>query len=144
MNRASLYAILAGASLVGMAALSISAMVESPRSLMAPIDYEQARRSIESQGRLALGSCRGLEGRDRSVCQAQARADQRVAKAELEAAYRGTAVAASEAKVARARARFDVARARCSDSRGGERVTCVRSARSEKDKASADAKLAAS
>src|SRR5258708_1069989 len=144
MNRVPLYAILAGASLVGAAALSISAMVEAPRSLMAPVDYEQVRRGIESPARLALGRCRGLEGRERNVCQTQARADERVAKAELEAAYRGTATAASQVKMVRAKARFDVARARCSDSHGGERIACVRSARSDKDKASAEAKLAAS
>ena len=144
MNRSSLYAVLAGACLVGAAALSISAMVEAPRSLMAPVDYEQAKRSIESQARLALGRCRGLESLERNICQAQARADERVGKAELEAAYRGTVTAASQAKVVRAKARFDVARARCSESHGGERIACVRSARSEKDKASAEAKVAAS
>jgi hypothetical protein len=144
MNRASLYATLVGVSLTGVTALSISAVVESPRSLMAPVDYEQAKRAIESRARLALGSCRGLDGRERSVCQAQARADERVGKAELEAAYRGTVAAASAARVARAKARFDVARAKCSESRGGERIACVRSAHSEKDKAPADAKVAAS
>src|SRR5713226_8269650 len=108
MNRASLYATLVGASLVGAAALSISAIVESPRTLMAPVDYEQAKRAIESQARLALGRCRGLEGRERGVCQAQARADERVGRADLEAAYRGTVAAASEARLAHAKARFDV------------------------------------
>ena len=142
MKRTTVFATLAGALLVSATAFGISAAVDSPRSLMSPSDYLVAKKSIESEGHMAASKCRDLEGQARDVCKAQARADERVRKADLEAQYRGTVMAATEARLARAKASYEVAKARCGSERGEDKLSCMRSARAEKAKALEAAKLA--
>jgi hypothetical protein len=67
-----------------------------------------------------------------------------VRKAELEASYRGTVAAEADARLARAKAKYEVARARCAGEPRENKLSCLRSARDEKSRAMAAAKLASS
>lgn len=129
MKRSTLLATLFVAFVTGVAALGIGAAVDMPRTLMSPQDYQDLKRGIEASTRAALGACRSLEGMARETCKAQARGDERVKKAQLQARYQGTVQAAAEIQVARVRAQYDVARARCSAQSGDERLQCLRAAR---------------
>ena len=140
MKRTTLYATLVAALLVSATAYGISAAVDSPRSLMSPADYSAAKKGIESQTRTAFAGCRDMDGQAKDVCKAKARADERIRKADLDAQYRGTVAAAADARLARAKAQYDVAKARCSDQHGEAKLSCLRDARSEKAKALAQAK----
>ena len=142
MKKTTLVATLAGAMLVSITAFGISAAVDSPRSLMSPTDYSASKKAIEAQAHSQLGKCRDQDGAARDLCKAEVRADERIRKAELEAQYRGTVTAAAEVKLARAKADYDIAKARCSDHRGEEKISCLRTARSERTKALEAAKLA--
>ena len=136
----ALYVTGAFALVISLTALGIGASVDSPRSLMSRGDYDQARRTIEAEARIALAQCRALEGRDKEVCKAQARGEERVSKADLDARYRGTVAAESDARLARTKAQYEVARASCTDRSGEERGACLKAARAEKLKALADAR----
>ncbi len=140
MKRTTLYATLVAALLVSATAYGISAAVDSPRSLMSPTDYSVAKKAIESQTRTALAGCRDMDGQAKDVCKAEARADERIRKADLDAQYRGTVAAAADARLARAKAQYDVAKAKCSDQHGEAKLSCLRDARSEKARALAQAK----
>lgn len=141
MKKTTIYATLVAALLVSATAWGISAAVDSPRSLMAPSDYNAARSVIDSDVRVAIAKCRDdADGGAREVCKAEVRADERVRKADLEARYRGTVGAAADAKIARVKARYDVAKARCSAERGEGRLACIRAARTDKAKELAAAK----
>ena len=142
MKRTTLAATLAGAVLVSLTAFGISAAVDSPRSLMSPTDYSASKRAIESEIHGAMAKCRDLEGAARDLCKAEVRADERVRKAELEAQYRGTVAAAADVRVQKAKAEYDVAKARCADHRGEDKISCLRSARAERARAVEAAKLA--
>ena len=142
MKRTTLFATLAGALLVSATAFGISAAVDSPRSLMSPVDYSAAKRSIESETHTAIAKCRDRDGQARDLCKAEARAEERVRKADLEAQYRGTVAAAADARLARAKAQYEIAKVRCGDQRGEDKLSCLRSARADKVKALEAAKLA--
>jgi hypothetical protein len=111
---------------------------------MSPVDYATSKKAIEAETRMSLAKCRDLEGQSKDICKAEARAEERVRKAGLESQYRGTVAAAADARLARARAHYDVARVKCGDQHGEDRLSCLRSARSDKAKAVADAKVASS
>jgi len=143
VKRSTLYAVLVGALIVSAGAVGLSAAVDSPRSLMDRNEYLQSKKAIEADSRLNLSKCRDVEGAARELCRAEARADERTRKAELEASYRGTVTAAEDARLERAKARYDVARAKCADKRGEDRLACLKAARAEKAKALAEAKHAA-
>lgn len=142
MKRTTLYASITAALLVSATAWGISAAVDSPRSLMAPSDYNAAKSAIESDTRAAAARCRGEDSQARDVCKAEVRADERVRKAELDARYRGTVASAENVKIERVKARYEVARAKCSGERGEHKLSCIRSAREEKAKEISEAKVA--
>jgi hypothetical protein len=142
MKRTTLHATIIGALMLSAAAFGISAAVGSPRSLMSPVDYSASRKGIEANTQMTLAKCADLEDRAQDICKAEARASERVRKADLEADYRGTVAAAADARLARAKAQFDVARVRCGGEHGEGKLACLRSARAEKSKALSDAMLA--
>lgn len=142
MKRSTVVVLCTGAFLFSAAAFGISSHVDSPPTLMSRADYAVARQAIESETREAIGRCRGLDGNARELCKAQARAEERVKKADLSARYLGTVAAAEEAKVARVRAEYDLARARCGTAGGAERGECLSAARAEKVRAIAEVRPA--
>jgi hypothetical protein len=142
MKRTTLYISVTGALLFSAAAFGISSAVDSPRTLMSRADYSVGKNALQSATRNAIGQCRELEGSAKDVCKAEARATHRVKQAELDARYHGTVTAAADIEVARARARYDVAKARCSALISAERGGCMQSARADKVKALGESKLA--
>lgn len=142
MKRTTMYVSLAGALMFSAAAFGISSAVDTPRTLMSRGDYGVAKQAIESETRVALSACRSLEGVTRDICKAEARAAERVKKADLDARYHGTVAAAADAKLARAKAHYDVAKAKCGTQPNEQKVGCLQQARAEKSRELADAKLA--
>ena len=109
---------------------------------MSRADYSEAKKAIESETRVSLGRCRDVDGLARDICKAEVRAGERIEKADLDARYHGTVAAAADARLARAKAQYDVAKAKCGNYSSEQKVDCLQSARAEKARALADAKLA--
>lgn len=143
MNRWTFIAAVLGACVVGAGAMGINAAMDAPRTLMSPAVYADARKAIENDVRAALGRCRGAPADAREVCKAEAHAQEHVRRAELDAAYYGTTGAVAGAKLARAKARYDIAKARCAGRGGAERLQCIGSARAQMARET-EKKLAAS
>jgi hypothetical protein len=131
-NRAIFAAALLGILLVSASALGIGAAIGLPRTLMARSTYLEAKNSIETDSRAAYGLCHSLEGVSRRVCNAQARGDEHVRKAELEAQYLGTTQAATNVRIAKAKALFEVAAVQCLGRAGEARFECLKVARADK------------
>jgi len=121
--------------LTSVAAVGISASVDTPRTLMSPADYAAGKRAIEAQSRLSLARCRGLPVAEKDVCRAEVRADERIQKADLATRYYGTVAASLDARQARVKAAYDVARVRCSSQQPEGRVDCLRAAREQRNRA---------
>ena len=135
-----LYLLSAVGVLFSAAAFGLNAHIGStPPSLMSRDDYASAKQEIASEARQAVGRCRALEGNARELCRAQARAEERVRLAELNARYLGTFRAIEEARLARVRAGHDVAKAQCAMTQES-RAECAAAARSEKARALAEAR----
>jgi hypothetical protein len=133
-------ALVALAALVAVAA--VAATADPARALMARGDYLRAVRDIEAGTRLALANCRGLADTARTVCRANARGQDRVARAELEARYLGTVESQAHARLARARSEYDLARAMCLARAHDARKGCVAAAKAERSRAMAQARAA--
>ena len=130
------------AAVLSLAAVGIGATVDMPRTLMSRVDYDTARKAIAAEGRLAFAACRHQAGRERDLCRAQARADERVKAADLKARYFGTVDALEDAKLARVKANFDLERARCESRSGDDRLDCLRASREDRARALAAARQA--
>lgn len=140
MKRPALYAtsflLLFAASIV---ALGLGAAVDSPRSLMSPGDYAAGKRAIEVAARREIGRCRLEPAANRELCKAEARAGERVQRAQLAARYLGTVTAAADVRQARVKARYDVERVRCDVQGQGAVDECLRVARDARNRALAEA-----
>jgi hypothetical protein len=71
---------------------------------------------------------------------AEAKGNEKVAKAELEAKRKGTPHSQYEAQVAKAKAAYDVAKEKCDDQKGKEKSACKKQAKADEEKALAEAK----
>jgi hypothetical protein len=98
------------------------------------------RTRIEAEYKADKARCDGLTGNAKDVCQSEAKAKERIAKAELEARAKGTPKAEYEARVARAEAEYDVAKEKCDDLAGNDKDLCVKNAKAAEKRAKADAK----
>jgi hypothetical protein len=73
---------------------------------------------------------------------AEAKGNQKVAKAELDARDKNTNKARQEAREARAEADYQVAKEKCDDKGGNEKNVCLKEANAARTAAMADAKVA--
>ena len=142
MKRTTVYLTSTLAVFLSVAAWGIGAAVDTPRTLMSPAVYAQGKKAIEAETRVAFASCRSQSGAARDICKAEARAEERIKIADLQARYHGTVSAAEDARQARVKAGFEVAKARCGTQMGEARVECLKSAREDRSRALADSKLA--
>jgi hypothetical protein len=139
-----LYSTLAAAFLLSATAFGISRALEPSRSLISPHEYADTKDAIDTQARMATALCREQQGQPADLCKATAQANERIVRADLEALYRGTTVAAAQAKLARAVAHYDIAKVICAGYHGQEKFSCLVAVRAGRAKAVAEAALVSS
>jgi len=151
MRTTTLYAALAGAFLLGTAALSPAASDTAPAgsTVTNPIknakvamsaDYRAEKDRIEADYKAAKEKCKALTANAKDVCKAEAKGQEKVAKAELEAKRKGTPHSQYEVSVAKAKATYDVAKEKCDDMSGKEKSACKKQAKADEEKSLAEAK----
>lgn len=93
------------------------------------LDAAEAR--IGKQAKAAAKACSALKGNARDICQAEAKGQEKVARAQLEAQYAPGPETEREAKDAKAEADYAVAKERCDDARSKEaKKACLQQAKS--------------
>ena len=101
MRMTTLYAALAGAFLLGTAALSQAQTSNAPAgsTLANPVknakvaaspEYRADKEKIEADYKAAKEKCKSMTGNAKDICMAEAKGQEKVAKAELEAKRKGT------------------------------------------------------
>jgi hypothetical protein len=164
MRMTTLYAALSGAFLLGTAALApaqtSTATPSTPPSATSPAapagssitnpiknakiaasgDYRADKDRIKADFKAAKDKCKSMTGNAKAVCDKEAKGNEKVALAELEAKRKGTPHAEYEVEVAKAKAAYDVAQEKCDDMKGKEKSACKKEAKAQEQKALADAK----
>ena len=85
-------------------------------------------------------ACDSKSGNAKDVCIERAKAKEKVAKADNLAAYKNTAKARQDARIARAEADYAVASEKCDDLQGDQKDACVKEAKAAEAKAKAEAR----
>jgi len=120
------------------------AQMHSPMTYPTPLskaDHTQALKDADAQYKIAKKACESLSGNAKDICAAEATGNQKVAKAQAEAAYKHTPKAREHARVTYAEANYKVAIERCDDMAGNPKDVCVKEAKSALVKGKADAKV---
>ena len=157
MKMNALYAALSGAFLLGAATLgaaqttntttgdstspSAGTMHRATAPHVAANEYKAEKSRISANYKEAAAKCKAMKGNAKEVCEKQAKADEKIAKAELESKHKGKDPA-TDYKVAetRAKANYDVAQEKCDDMKGKEKSACKKQAKADEDRALAEAK----
>src|SRR2546425_7421285 len=104
--------------------------------------YKAEKDRIESTYKADKDACAPLKDNAKDVCVERAKAKEKIAKAENEAAYKDTEKARYNARIAHAEADYAVAKEKCDDFSGNQKDVCVKEAKAAQVKAKADAKVA--
>lgn len=104
--------------------------------------YKAEKERISSTEKADKKACDALSGNAKDVCVQEAKAKEKVAKAELEANHTGKPKDQEKLAKVRAETTYDVAKEKCDDKNGNEKDVCVKEAKAAKEKAMADLKAA--
>jgi hypothetical protein len=93
---------------------------------------------IESEYKAAKERCDAMQGNQKDICVAEAKAHEKIAKAENDAKHTKDP-SKEQAKVQRVKAdaEYDVAKQRCQEMKGNEKDVCMKDAQVQRDKARA-------
>lgn len=112
----------------------------APAMALDKTQYKAEKDRIEETAKTDKKACDAMSGNAKDVCVEEAKAREKVAKAELEASYTGKPRDQEKLAKARADAAYDVAKEKCDDKAGNDKDVCVKEAKAAKDKAMADLK----
>lgn len=102
--------------------------------------FKAGKDKIAADYKSARAPCTLMSGNAKDICMAEAKGQQKVARAELEATYKPSAKKRYEVSIAKAEAAYDVAREKCDDQAGAAKDACIKDAKSAKAVAEAEAK----
>jgi hypothetical protein len=115
-----------------------------PMSPVVPITkdaYDVAIKNAETQYKIDKDACSSRSGNPKDICLAEANGQEKVAKADAEAAYNNTPKAREGARVTRAEATYNVAKEKCDELAGNPKDVCVKEADAALVKAKANANV---
>ena len=104
-------------------------------------EYSSEKTRIKDEHKSAESSCDSLAGNGKDVCREEAKANEKVAFANLEYRYSGSKSDGRKALTVKAETDYAVAKEKCGAMTGNEKDVCVQEAKAEKTKALADIKL---
>ncbi len=95
---------------------------------------------IEAQAKADKAKCDGMQGNAKDVCQKEAKAKEKLAKAELDAQKNPSERNQRKVKEAKAEGEYEVAKEKCDDMKGKEKDACQKEAKAMRDRAKAEIK----
>lgn len=104
-------------------------------------DYRAAKDRVTETYKADKAACDKLTANAKDVCQEEARAKEKVTRAEVEYQHTGKLSDRNHLAKVKAETTYEVAKERCDDKTGQDKDVCVREAKTVEAKALADAKL---
>jgi hypothetical protein len=126
------------AALLCMGMLSVSA---APAEMISKSDYKTGKTRISDVYKTEKAACKSLSGNAKDVCQEEAKAKEKVARAELEFSYTGKAADQNKILVVKAETAYEVAKERCDEQTGNAKDVCTQEAKATERKTLADLKM---
>ena len=108
---------------------------------MTKTDYTASKSRIGEAYTADKKACASLTANAKDICVEEAKAKEKVARAELEFGYTGTAKDQTKVAVAKAESAYAVAKEKCDDKSGNDKDVCKKAAKAVEVRAVADAKM---
>lgn len=126
---------------VAVAAAAVLMLPLAQAATMSRPDFTATKSRISETYKADKAACAPLKSNAKDVCIEEAKAKEKVARAELEFAYTGKAKDGTKVWTAKADAAFAVAKEKCDDLSGNAKDVCRQEAKTLHTKALADAKM---
>ena len=126
------------------ASIAVGALLLLPLTqaqAMVKAEYKEGKTRISDTYKADKAACAAMAGNAKDICVEQAKAKEKVERADLEYSYTGKAKDQNKVLVAKAESSYAVAKERCDDKSGNDKDVCVKEAKAVKAKALADAKM---
>ncbi|MDP1900818.1 MAG: hypothetical protein Q8K96_10240 [Rubrivivax sp.] len=108
---------------------------------MSKPDYKAAKTRISADYKADKAACASFSANAKDICIEQAKAKEKVARAELEFGYTAKPADQTKILVTKAETSYAVAKEKCDDKAGNDKDVCVKEAKAVEVKALADAKM---
>jgi len=108
---------------------------------MSKADYTAAKTRISADYKADKAACASQAGNAKDGCGEEAKAKEKVARAELEYSYSGKPADQTKVLETKAKSAYAVAKEKCDDKAGNDKQVCVQEAKAVETKALADAKM---
>ena len=151
MKMNALYAALSGAFLLGAATLAPAQSTPSPAAKAVTPDsmenktqgisrdeYKREKDRVEADAKAAKAKCKSMSGNAKDICQAEAKANEKIAKKELDYKKNPNDKNKQDIEKAKAEGAYEVAKEKCEDQKGAEMASCKKAAKADKDKTMAE------
>ena len=122
------------------AAITLMFSASTMANTMSKAEFKAAHEKIEADYKIAKTACEPSIANAKDICMAEAMGKKNVAMADLEATDEPTAKHRYEARIAKAKAEYSVAKEKCDDKAGNAKDVCVKEAKATYTSAKADAK----
>jgi len=126
------------------ASLIVAAMLALPlaqAASMAKADYKAGKTRISADYKADKAACASFTDNAKDICLEEAKAKEKVARAELEYGHTGKSADRNKVLVAKAESAYAVAKEKCDDKSGNDKDVCVKEAKAIEVKALADARM---
>jgi len=104
-------------------------------------DYQAGKTRIGADYKADKAACASLAANAKDICVEEAKAKEKVARAELEYSFTGKPADRNKVLIAKAESTYAVAEEKCDDKAGNDKDVCVKEAKAAEVRALADAKL---
>jgi hypothetical protein len=105
-------------------------------------EYKTQKDRISAAYKASRDKCGSLKDNAKDICVAEAKGEEKVAKAELEAQNKPSPRNTEKVALAKGDAAYDVAKEKCDDLKGNDKDVCVKDAKAAHVKAKENAKVA--
>jgi hypothetical protein len=112
-----------------LASIALACAGVAQAQTMSGSEHQAAKERIEADYKVAKAACNRLTGNAADICEAEAKGQEEVARAELEHRRSGRAEDARKVALAKADAAYEVAKERCDDRSGNDRDICMKEAK---------------
>ena len=128
-------------SLIVAALLALPMAQTAQAASMNKDDYKSGKNQISAQYKTDKAACASMSDNAKDVCVEEAKAKEKVARAELEYGYSGKPADQNKVMVAKAESAYAVAKEKCDDKAGNDKDVCRKEAKAVETKSLAAAKM---
>jgi len=120
---------------------ALMALPVAQAATMSKVDYKAAKTRISADYKADKAACASMTANAKDICIEEAKAKEKIARAEAEYSYTGKPKDQTTLMQVKAKSAYAVAKEKCDDKTGNDKDVCVKEAKAVETKALADAKM---